>query len=116
MNFNENQIKLIKESLKVYWSFCKQKMGPMQSAPIIQEIKEVYKILDNQTISSEPIKLKGLTDEQFENVCMKGCEHFENVCKDKVAQKFPGKCDPILRYENNKRSERLLSGKGEEDV
>lgn len=110
MSFDEKHTKLIKEALKVYWQVRKQQMGPMQSAPIIQEIKAIYKKLDEDITVTEPTKLKGLTDEQFEKVC-KICDKFENICKDLIAQKFPGKCDPILTYERNKESARLLSEK-----
>ena len=44
----------------------------------------------------------GINQEWFENVCQ-ACAHLTAAgCSDKITAKFPGKCDPILKYERNK--------------
>ncbi|MDO8641094.1 MAG: hypothetical protein Q7R33_06080 [Nitrosarchaeum sp.] len=71
-------------------------MAPNQAAGLINEIKDIVGILQQDAVT-EDVKPLGLTDEQFENVC-KTCERFKHKCTDAVAVKYPGKCDPILKY------------------
>jgi len=48
-------------------------------------------------------KPEGITDEWYKNVCLKCDKLSPTGCTDKVTEKYPGKCDPILHYENDKR-------------
>jgi hypothetical protein len=44
----------------------------------------------------------GISEEWFDKVCL-NCAHLSATgCTDKITVKFPGKCDPILKYERNK--------------
>ncbi len=44
----------------------------------------------------------GISDEWYKKVC-KDCDKLSPTgCLDKVTEKFPGKCDPILHYEREK--------------
>ena len=57
------------------------------------------KLMDS--IDQEIQKPKGVTDKEFEEVC-KACEAFNGTkCENTVAQKYPGKCDPVLIYRKN---------------
>jgi hypothetical protein len=76
----------------------KQRLQPQQANEILPEIKKIFKEFEvDDVIEHKPV---GITDEQFENVC-KNCDQFTNKCSNIVAQKYPGKCDPILIYERN---------------
>jgi len=99
MTFTEQQKQIIKESVKVYSQFVKRQISNEQYLLILNEIKQIFEQLDNGVIQIE--KPIGVTDDQFENVC-KLCDKFDNKCKDLVAKKFPGKCDPILHYNRQK--------------
>lgn len=101
MTFTEQQKLIIKESLKVYSQIAKRQMGNEQYLLILNDMKQIFEQLDNGIVQIE--KPVGITDEQFENVCQL-CDKFDNKCKDLVAKKFPGKCDPILHYNRQKET------------
>jgi len=64
----------------------------------------VVKKLDSIGSSSKGgNKPNGIIDEWYKNVC-KTCDKLGPTgCLDKVTEKFPGKCDPILHYEREKQ-------------
>lgn len=98
MNLTDKQKRIILESIKVYSQLVKQRVQPQQANDILLEIKNIYK--EFEADDKVEHKSVGVTDEQFENVC-KNCDQFSNKCNNVVAQKYPGKCDPILIYERN---------------
>jgi hypothetical protein len=78
-----------------------QQAPPEQAKTIAGLLKSAMQKI--QSISGAVTeKLTGITDEQFEKVCKNGCESFKGRCTDPVANKFPGKCDPILKFERDK--------------
>lgn len=98
MNLTDKQKRIILESLKYYSQLVKQRLQPQQANEILPEIKNIYEeITADDKVEHKPV---GVTDEQFESVC-RSCDQFTNKCKNVVAQKYPGKCDPILIYERN---------------
>jgi hypothetical protein len=44
----------------------------------------------------------GISEEWFEKVCQTCSFLSATGCTDKITAKFPGKCDPILKYERTK--------------
>ena len=44
----------------------------------------------------------GISKEWFDNVCQTCANLTPTGCSDKITVKFPGKCDPILKYERSK--------------
>ena len=69
-----------------------------------RSIESIVKKID--TIGSENRKGNkppGITDEWYNKVC-KSCDKLSSTgCTERVTEKFPGKCDPILHYERKKQ-------------
>ena len=47
-------------------------------------------------------KPAGISEEWYEKVCRTCDKLSPSGCTDKVTEKYPGKCDPILHYEREK--------------
>jgi len=113
MTLTDNEKKLIVDAVKVYAQIMRQQGAPASTqANTIAVIQSLMKkMLEPETVDDP--KLKGLTDEEFDNVCLK-CDKFKNQCTDPVAKKYPGKCDPILNY--HKSAKEGSSNSSEEGV
>lgn len=102
---NEEQ-QLIKESLGVYLQLASQQMPPATieaMADKIRDLLEKLPLLGQSNGDGPANKPANITDEWFSNVCIT-CEKLSPTgCTDNVTKKFPGKCDPILKYEMQKR-------------
>ena len=106
MSLNAEEKSLVQEALQVYIQLVAQQAGPAQAQGLLVTAKSILQKLENPSPSvsedgsNQP---SGISDEWFENVCAT-CAHLTPTgCSDKVTAKYPGKCDPILTYENKKR-------------
>ena len=99
---------LIQEAIQVYLQIVARQAPQQQLKHILQIAENAIKKLDS--IGSEKgkgNKPAGITDDWFNKVC-KNCDKLgSNGCADRVTEKFPGKCDPILHYERNKTNKPL---------
>jgi len=94
---------IIEEALSIYLQLLSRQAPPAQVQQIAQIAQGIVKKLDSvggdRKQGSKP---EGITDEWFKNVCS-NCEKLSaGGCSDKVTEKYPGKCDPILHYERDK--------------
>lgn len=106
MILQEEEQQLIKEALGVYIQIASQQMphSTVESlAGKIRDIIEKLQQLGAETGDGPANKPNNISDEWFENVCISCNKLTATGCSDSVTQKFPGKCDPILKYEMNKR-------------
>ncbi len=103
MALNSEEKSLIQEAIQVYIQIISRQMPQQHVQKIAQIAENVVKKID--TIDSKNNsggKPEGISDEWFKKVC-KTCKSLTSSgCTDKVTEKFPGKCDPILHYEHNK--------------
>jgi len=101
---------LVEEALAVYVQFVARQVPPQQAQQIAAIAQGIIKKLDSigsgggARGSNKP---NGITDEWFKDVCQTCDKLAPEGCTDKVTEKYPGKCDPILHYER----EKLLSKK-----
>ena len=104
--FTNEEKQFIKESLTVYLQVAGQQvpthvleqLGQVATAILLKVDKAVG---DGGENSNKPANI---SDEWYENVC-KTCDKLDfSGCKDTVTAKFPGKCDPILKYEAGNRN------------
>lgn len=96
---------LVQEALQIYLQIVSRQLPQPQVQHVAQIAERIVKKLDsvgsNNKTGNKP---QGITDEWYKNVC-KTCDKLSPTgCLDKVTEKFPGKCDPILHYEQEKRA------------
>jgi len=105
MSLTTEEKSLIEEALSVYVQFVARQVPPQHAQQIAAIAQTVIKKLDSiGSGGSKPGENKpaGITDEWFKNVCQT-CDKLDNSgCTDKVTEKYPGKCDPILHFEREK--------------
>jgi hypothetical protein len=104
MALSEEEKDLIAQSLQFYLQQASAQLPPQSVQQIMQMAKGIVAKLDNLDAggrkSGEPPP--GISEEWFKNVCQT-CPHLTaSGCSDKITVKFPGKCDPILKYERSK--------------
>jgi hypothetical protein len=97
MTLTTEEKQIVSAALQLYVRVAKQSASLVQMAPLLTHVKAIVAKLsspDDVEMTERPV---GITDELFETVC-KSCQKYKNRCTDEVAMKYPGKCDPILRY------------------
>jgi hypothetical protein len=102
---------LIEEALGVYLQMAARQISPQQVKELAAVAQGIMRKLD--TLGSgggkQGNKPNGISDEWYNNVCLSCDKLSPSGCTDKVTEKFPGKCDPILHYERDK----LTKGKNQ---
>jgi len=96
---------LLEEALQVYLQLISRQMPPAQVQQIAAIAKNVLKKLDSAKGGSggkDSDRPAGISDEWFKHVCQECDKLSPSGCTDKVTEKYPGKCDPILHYERDK--------------
>jgi hypothetical protein len=113
MSLSSEEKALIQESLQVYLQLVSRQMQPAQVQQLAIMAQGVIKKLDTVGAPSgkNGNKPAGITDEWFKKVCQTCDKLTPSGCSDKVTEKYPGKCDPIIRYENEKHGIGKAPGK-----
>jgi hypothetical protein len=104
MSLSNEEKGLVEEALQVYLQLVSRQMKPaqvQQLAVMAQGIVQKLDTLGNAAKAGG--KPAGISDEWFKKVCRECDKLTPAGCSDKVTAKFPGKCDPIIKYENEKR-------------
>ena len=106
--FNDDEKQIIKEALSVYLQMAAQQMPPQMLEQLGEIAKGIIVKANKATDGGDGEKENkphGISDEWFDNVCV-NCDKLDfSGCTDSVTAKFPGKCDPILKYEFNKNKQ-----------
>jgi hypothetical protein len=106
MALSNEEKSLVEEALQVYIQLVSRQLPPAQVQQVAQIAKGIVAKLDSVGSGGGGAKGNrpdGISDEWFKKVCQKCDKLSPSGCTDKVTAKFPGKCDPILKYENEKR-------------
>lgn len=98
---------LVARSLQLYAQMIGSQYGPAEMQAMLPMVKGILKKLDDvggAPASSAGAAPAGVSEEHVQAVCSI-CPKAGGPtgCQDPVTAKFPGKCDPILTYERNKR-------------
>ncbi len=104
MAFSPDEKQMIKEALSLYVQLASQQYSPQQVEGVAKIIRGIVTKLDTVQVDGEEgaVKPAGISDEWYEAVCI-ACEKLSSSgCADSITSKFPGKCDPILKYERTK--------------
>jgi hypothetical protein len=105
MALSQEEKGLVQEALQVYLQIAARQMPQQHLQQLARVAEGVVRKLDSVggAGGKNGNKPRGITDEWYKNVCLKCDKLAPSGCTDKVTEKFPGKCDPILHYENQKR-------------
>lgn len=108
MAFSPDEKQMIKEALSLYIQYAGQQVAPQQLEQLADVVRGIITKLDTEASGNgDSLKPAGISDEWFESVCST-CEKLTPAgCDDPVTAKFPGKCDPILKYEMAKIKSQL---------
>lgn len=98
---------LVARGLQLYAQMVGSQYGPAEMQALVPVIKGILKKLDQvggPAAAGPGAMPMGITQEWFDAVCAT-CPKAGGAsgCQDPVTAKFPGKCDPILTFERNKR-------------
>ncbi|MBN2189268.1 MAG: hypothetical protein JW699_07425 [Chitinispirillaceae bacterium] len=97
---------IVEEALGIYLQVVSQQLPRQQVQQLAAVAQNIVKKLDaaGPGGGTQGNKPAGISDEWYKNVCL-SCDRLSpSGCTDKVTEKFPGKCDPILHYERGKTS------------
>ena len=99
---------LVARSLQLYAQMIGSQYGAAEMQAVVPMIKGILKKLDDVGTGAGSPKAgaapHGVSEEHFHAVCSVCAKSGGPTgCQDPVTAKFPGKCDPILTYERNKR-------------
>lgn len=95
---------LIEEALSIYLQVVARQVPPAQVQQLAKVAQNIVRKLDGVGSGGgkQGNKPNGISDEWYKNVCLKCDKLSPGGCTDKVTEKYPGKCDPILHYEREK--------------
>ena len=98
----EQEIGLLEYACKVYLQLARQELPPDGINKLSGVIDGIFVKIKEANAGTPISKPKGISDEWFDGVC-KGCVDLKGTqCSNTVTAKFPGKCDPILKFERLK--------------
>jgi hypothetical protein len=104
MSFSNEEKSLVTEALQVYLQLVARQMKPAQVQTLAVLAQGIVEKLETAgSMAKNGGKPAGISDEWFKKVCHTCDKLTPSGCIDKVTVKYPGKCDPILKYENEKR-------------
>ena len=106
---SEDEKDLIAQSLQMYLQQASMQLPQAQVNQLVIVCKGIITKLDQlEAGGGAGAKGKasqaphGISEEWFTNVCQTCPFLSATGCTDKITVKFPGKCDPILKYERSK--------------
>ena len=106
MGLSEEEKDLVAQALQMYVQQAAQQLPPASVQQLLLIAKGVITKLDQLEVGGGKKKSDdpppGISQEWFEKVCQSCTFLTAAGCTDKITIKFPGKCDPILKYERTK--------------
>lgn len=105
MALQEEEKDLIAQSLQFYIQQASGQLPPQSVQQLVAVAKGIIAKLDHldeaggRKVGEAP---PGISPEWYENVCGSCRMLTASGCSDKITAKFPGKCDPIIKYERSK--------------
>jgi hypothetical protein len=106
MSLTNEEKSLVEEALQVYVQLVARQLPQAQVQQVALVVKGIVAKLDTLGVGgggAQGNKPNGISDEWYTKVCQHCDKLSPSGCTDKVTAKFPGKCDPILKYENEKK-------------
>jgi hypothetical protein len=106
MTLAEEEKDLIAQAVQFYMQQASVQLPPQSVQQLMGMAKNIISKLDHLGAGGSAAKSgqapPGISEEWFKQVCAT-CQNLTAAgCTDKITAKFPGKCDPILKYERSK--------------
>ena len=99
----------LQEAINIYLQMAQSRIPRDKLEKILQFAEGIMEKLDQADSgggkgSTMP---RGITEEWFKNCCVE-CDKLAagGRCLDKITEKFPGKCDPVILYERARDSKK----------
>jgi len=106
MALSEDEKDLIAQALQFYMQQASSQLPPQSVQQLMGMAKAIITKLDHLEAGGGKRKAgeppPGISVEWFEHVCQTCPMLTATGCSDKITLKFPGKCDPIIKYERQK--------------
>lgn len=110
MGLSEEEKDLVAQALQMYLQQASMQLPPQSVQQLVAIAKGIISKLDHLEAGSGAAGGRrkagdpppGISEEWFEKVCLACPNLTATGCADKITVKFPGKCDPILKYERSK--------------
>ena len=105
MALTNDEKTMVSEALQVYLQIASRQLAPAQIQQFTKMAEGIVAKLEDvgaEATGRPGNKSKGITDEWYEKVCLSCPKLGASGCTEKVTEKFPGKCDPILHFEREK--------------
>ena len=105
MPLSDDEKALIEEAFAVYLQVIARQAPQHQTQQLAEAAQGIIRklnSLDSSTDGKHGNKPPGISDEWYNKVCLTCNKLSPSGCTDKVTEKYPGKCDPILHYEREK--------------
>jgi hypothetical protein len=106
MGLSEEEKDLVAQALQLYLQQASMQLPPQSVQQLVGIAKGIITKLDHLETGSGKRKANdpppGISEEWFEKVCLTCPNLTATGCADKITAKFPGKSDPILKYERSK--------------
>jgi hypothetical protein len=106
MALSEEEKDLVAQSLQLYLQQASMQLPPQSVQQLVAIAKGIISKLDNLEAGGGKPKANGpppgISQDWFEHVCQTCPNLTATGCSDKITVKFPGKCDPIIKYERAK--------------
>ncbi|MEO7427345.1 MAG: hypothetical protein ABI036_19315 [Fibrobacteria bacterium] len=106
MGLSEEEKDLVAQALQLYLQQASVQLPQASVNQLVVIAKGIITKLDQMEMGGGSGKTsqapKGISEEWFAKVCQTCSFLSASGCTDKITAKFPGKCDPILKYERGK--------------
>lgn len=106
MALSEEEKDLVAQALQMYLQQASMQLPPASVQQLVAIAKGIIGKLDHLEAGGGERKANaappGISEDWFANVCMTCDKLTAAGCTDKITVKFPGKCDPILKFERSK--------------
>ena len=104
--FTDIEKALLQDALSLYLQLTQQRFPKTEFEKqyrLVQSLVDKIESANEGGPTDGPAKPRGISDEWYENCCLH-CPMLSpnGTCTDKITEKFPGKCDPIIKYERGK--------------
>ena len=104
--FSNNEKAFLQDAVGVYLQLAQQRLPAAEFDKhyrLAQQVAEKIETSDEGGPGGAVAKPRGISDEWFTNCCQ-SCDKLASggKCLDKITEKYPGKCDPIIKYERRK--------------